>query len=119
VSDSFPASGRPVLKGAVLAGKALLVRNFYEEAFNTGDPSRIRSQGDEIQLVVLTQAVYGDGNTQAEGVTLSGQISPTGYGEGYSAADRYLLEGRPMDRGRTRTTPDPALQPAPFFRSTP
>jgi len=116
LSDSFPASSRPVLKGAVLVGKAILVRNFHEEAFNSASLAKVRSEGDEIQLVILTQAVYGDGNTQAEGVTLSGQISPTGYGEGYSAADRYLLEGRPMDRGRTRTTPDPALQPAPYFK---
>jgi len=70
-------------------------------------------------MVILTYAVYGNGDTQADGVTLSGQISPTGYGEGYAASDRYLLEGRPMDRGRTRTHPDPALQPAPFFKDNP
>jgi hypothetical protein len=116
VSDSFPSSLRPVLKGAVLAGKALLVRNFHEEAFSGAAPNRIRSEGDELQMVIMTCAVYGNGNTQATGVTAAGQISPTGYGEGYAAADRYLLEGRPMDRGRTRTTPDPALQPAPFFK---
>ena len=116
VSDSFPASLKPVLKGAALACKALLVRNFHEEAFSGAAPNRIRSEGDELQLVILTQAIYGNGNSQSEGVTLAGQISPTGYGEGYSASDRYLLEGRPMDRGRTRTHPDPALQPAPFFK---
>lgn len=115
VSDSFPSSLRPVLKGAVLAGKALLVRNFHEEAFSGSSPNRIRSEGDEIQMVIMTYAVYGNGNAQAEGVTLAGQISPTGYGEGYAAADRYLLEGRPMDRGRNRRTPDPGLEPAPFF----
>lgn len=114
LSDSLPSSLKPVLKGAALVGKALLVRNYHEEAFTA--PARVRSEGDEIQLVVLTQAVYGNGSTQADGVTLSGQISPTGYGEGYAASDRYLLEGRPMDRGRTRTTPNPALQPAPFFK---
>jgi hypothetical protein len=116
VSDSFPASLKPVLKGAALACKALLVRNFHEEAFSGTAVNRVRSEGDELQLVILTQAVYGTGNSQSEGVTLTGEISPTGYGEGYAASDRYLLEGRPMDRGRTRTTPDPALQPAPFFK---
>jgi hypothetical protein len=75
VSESFPSSLKPVLKGGALAGKAILVRNFYEEAFNVAFPNRVRSQGDEIQLVILTQAVYGDGNTQSNGVTLSGQIS--------------------------------------------
>jgi len=114
VSDALPSSLRPVLKGAALACKALLVRNFHEEAFSGAAPHRTRSEGDELQLVILTYAVYGDGDTQQGGVTLSGQISPTGYGEGYAAADRYLLEGRPMDRGRTRTTPSPDLQPAPF-----
>lgn len=118
VGDSFPSSLRPVLKGGVLAGKALLVRNFHEEAFSGAAPNRVRSEGDEIQMVVMTYAVYGDGNSQSEGVEVSGQISPTGYGEGYAAADRYLLEGRPMDRGRNRTTPNPALQPAPFFRDS-
>lgn len=116
VSDTFPASLKPVLKGAALACKALLVRNFHEEAFSGAAPNRVRSEGDELQMVVLTYAVYGDGRTQSDGVTLAGSISPTGYGEGYAASDRYLLEGRPMDRGRTRTHPDPALQPAPFFR---
>jgi hypothetical protein len=116
VSDTFPASLKPVLKGAALACKALLVRNFHEEALSGAAPNRIRSEGDELQLVVLTFAVYGNGASQQDGVTLAGQISPTGYGEGYAASDRYLLEGRPMDRGRTRTTPDPALQPAPFFK---
>lgn len=116
VSDTLPSSLKPVLKGAALACKAMIVRNFHEDAFSDAAPHRTRSEGDELQLVVLTCAVYGNGNSQVEGVTLSGQVSPTGYGEGYAAADRYLLEGRPMDRGRTRTTPDPNLQPAPFFR---
>ena len=118
VSDSFPASLRPVVKGALLACKALLVRNFHEEAFSGGAPSRIRSEGDELQLVILTHAIYGEGaSATASAVAATGQISPTGYGEGYAAADRYLLEGRPMDRGRTRSAPNPATQPAPFFRS--
>lgn len=117
VSDSFPSSLKPVLKGAALACKALLVRNFHEEAFSGASPNRVRSEGDELQMVIMTFAVYGDGASQAEGVTLAGQVSPTGYGEGYAAADRYRLEGRPMDRGRVRTHPDPALQPAPFFKA--
>ena len=115
VSDSFAASVQPVLKGAVLACKAVLVRNYHEDAFSV---SSVRSEGDEIQMLVLTQAVYGTPTTTQDGVTLSGIISPTGYGEGYAAADRYLLPGRPMDRGRTRTTPNPATTPAPYYPST-
>jgi hypothetical protein len=109
VGDSFSASVQPVLKGAVLACKAILVRNYHEGAFGT-----VRSEGDEIQMVVLTQALYGTPTTTADGLTLKGLISPTGYGEGYAAADRYRLPGLPMDRGRTRTTRDPATPPAPY-----
>ena len=109
VGDSFSAAVQPVLKGAVLACKAILVRNYPEQAFGT-----VRSQGDEIQLLVLTQAVYGTPTTTEDGITLKGLISPTGYGEGYAAADRYRLPGLPMDRGRSRTTRDPTLPPAPY-----
>lgn len=109
VADSFGAAAQPVLKGAVLACKAILVRNYHEDSALT-----TRTEGDEIQMVVFTQAVYGKPTTTRNGVTLTGVNSPTGYGEGYSAADRYRLPGLPMDRGRTRTTLDPATKPAPY-----
>ena len=113
VADSFPPSLQPVLKGAVLACKALLVTNYHENAL--ASPS-VRTEGDEIQMVILTNAVYGTPTTTADGVTLLGVISPTGYGEGYAAADRYLIPGRPMSRGRSRTTPNPAIQPASYVK---
>lgn len=113
-AGSFPAELKPVLKGAVLACKAMLVRNLNEEAFAT--PSET-SHGDELQLVVVTYGIVGDGHTQAEGIELGGTISPTGYGEGFAAADRYRLEGRPMVTARVRDYPpgdvDPALYPVP------
>jgi hypothetical protein len=115
VSDSFAASAQPVLKGAALACKAILVRNYREKAFGV---SSVRTEGDEIQMVVLTQAVYGSPATTQDGVTLSGVISPSGYGQGYAAADRFLIPGRPMDRGRTRSTRDPDTLPAPYFPGT-
>lgn len=115
VSDSFAASVQPVLKGAALACKALLVRNYREKAFGV---SSVRTEGDEIQMVVLTQAVYGTPSSTENGVTLSGVISPSGYGQGYAAADRFLIPGRPMDRGRTRTTRDPNVTPAPYYSGT-
>ena len=114
VSESFPASSRPILKGAALACKALLVRNFHEEAFAMGYSGRVRTEGDELQMVILTYGIFGDGHSVEEGVTLHGMVSPTGYGEGYAAMDRYRLNGRPMDRGRVRTTPDPTQPPAPY-----
>lgn len=112
LSESFAAALQPVLKGAALACKAILVRNFPERAF-AGNV--VRSEGDEIQVIILTYAVYGTPFSTQYGVALLGVISPTGYGEGYAAADRYLIQGRPMDRGRSRVSPAPGLQPAPFF----
>lgn len=105
VAESFPFSLRPVLKGGVLAAKAILVRNFPETALAT--PVKF-SDGDEIQMLVITYGILGDGTSVENGVTLSGAISPTGYGEGYAAADRYRLNGHPMLRGQTRKTPNPA-----------
>lgn len=109
VSGSFSADLQPVLKGGVLICKALLVRNLPEEAFS---PAHRTTQGDEIQLVLLTYGHLGDGATQQEGVTLAGVISPTGYGEGYAAADRYRLEGRPMLIGRPRELETSDAEPA-------
>jgi hypothetical protein len=104
VSSVFSKESNPVLKGAILAGKALLVRNFREEAFTTNN---VVSQGDEIQLVVLTQSVYGSLSLCEDGWTLSGIISPTGYGDGYAASDRYRLEGKPMYKSASREVVDP------------
>jgi hypothetical protein len=103
VSGALPAELLPVLKGGVLAGKALLVRNFVEDAFST--PSRV-SHGSEIQMVILTRGILGKGNAQEAGVTVGGILSPTGYGEGYAAADRYRLEGKPLSTGPRDTVTD-------------
>jgi hypothetical protein len=93
----------------VLVGKALLVRNYHEEAFAISDTT---TEGDELQLVVLTQAVVGEGKPC--GYTLSGEVSPTGYGEGYAAADRYRLVGKPMHTGHSRTAPPTDIPLAPY-----
>lgn len=103
-SGSLAPADDPVLKGGLLACKAMLVRNFHEEAFSTDDTT---THGDEIQMVVLTFGILGEGNTQRDGVNLNGEISPTGFGEGFAAADRYRLEGKPMYKGRVRNPTDP------------
>ena len=108
-AGSFPESQAPVLKGAVLVGKALLVRNYHEEAFAINDTT---TEGDELQMVVLTQAIVGNGHPC--GYTLSGEISPTGYGEGYAAADRYRLVGKPMHHGHSRMAPPTDIPLAPY-----
>ncbi len=113
VSESMPSSLDPVMKGGALACKALLVRNFHETAFSSGTQPEAtkRSDGDEIQLVIITHGVLGDGNSLHDGISISGEISPTGFGEGYSAADRYRIDGRPMHKARRRDCPDPGMPP--------
>lgn len=102
----------PVLKGAALVGRAFLVRNYKETAFSTNDTT---SYGDEVQMVVATTALYGSGVLQQPvGYQLAGQISPTGYGKGYSAADRYRLEGYPMVSGYTKGAEDANIELAPY-----
>lgn len=107
VSESFPAALKPVVKGGVLACRAMLVRNFPEAALPTDGPVKV-SDGDEIQMVVLTYGHLGNGQTAGQGLTLDGIISPSGYGEGYAAADRYRCMGRPMLKGYSREIPDPS-----------
>jgi len=110
-AGDLDAGLEPVLKGGVLAVKAMLVRNFHEEPFT---PSRTVSDGDEIQMVVMTRGMLSQGNTVQEGMAITGLLSPTGYGEGYAAADRYRLEGKPMVRGATRKPKDPNVDLALF-----
>lgn len=104
VSGTLEPALQPILKGGLLACKALLVRNYVEEAFSD---EATTSDGDEIQMIIISQGVLGNGSTQFEGIDLDGIISPTGFGEGYSASDRYRIAGKPMFKGRTRTTPNP------------
>jgi hypothetical protein len=97
-----------VLKGAVLAGRAYLVRNFPETAF--GD---VTTHGDEIQMVIVTRAIMGESLGCTDGYALQGQVSPTGYGSGYASVDRYRLEGKPLHHGGG-TAPDPVVYLAPY-----
>ena len=110
-AGSLAANLKPVLKGGILACKAMLVRNLHEDAFASVDET---TAGDEIQMIILTYGILGKGDTQHTGVDLSATISPTGYGEGYAAADRYRLEGRPMMPGRVRAIDNANATPAPF-----
>jgi len=88
LATSFNESSHPVLKGSALVGRAMLVSNSYEE----DDASNPTSYGSELQLVVVTHAV--DGGTPS--ITLGGDISPSGYGEGLAAADRFRVKGKPL-----------------------
>jgi hypothetical protein len=88
LATSFNESLQPVLKGSALVGRAMLVSNSYEE----DDTSSPTSYGSELQLVVVTHAVDGG----SPSITLGGDISPSGYGEGLAAADRLRVKGKPL-----------------------
>ena len=109
-AGGFSEGDDPVLKGAVLTGRAYLVHNSYEDAFAG---TSVRSYGDEVQMVVVTSAVYGEGAGCELGYALDGIISPTDYGKGYSAADRYRLEGKPMVKS-TNAIRDPNVPLIPY-----
>jgi hypothetical protein len=105
----------PVLKGAMLVGRAFLVRNYEEVAFTAADTV---SHGDEVQMVIATRTVYGQG-PNCVGYSLTGEISPTGYGKGYSSSDRYRLEGKPFVPGHSKAGPDPDVELAPYPNEDP
>ena len=88
LATSFNEFLQPVLKGSALVGRAMLVSNSYEE----DDTSSPTSYGSELQLVVVTHAVDGG----SPSITLGGDISPSGYGEGLAAADRFRVKGKPL-----------------------
>lgn len=104
LATSFGNADQPVLKGSALACRAMLVRNFYE----TDDALNPKSYGDELQLVIVSHAVEGDGT-----ITLGGDISPSGYGEGFSACDRFRIQGKPLVKVYGRNA-DQEIIPAPY-----
>jgi len=116
VNGEFQTGQQPILKGGILSGKAILVRNYPEDAFA---PTARVSEGDEIQMIILTSGVLAGADrytrmvsgqdpadNQPGNLSISGIISPTGYGFGKTAADRYRLEGKPMFRVGARLGPD-------------
>ncbi len=107
-NKSFSTDLNPVLKGGILLCKAMLVQN-YDETLNTTK----LSYGDELQVVIVTQAIYRSDDTLP--ITLQGSISPSGYGEGYASADRYFIKGRPIVKNNS-AKPSTSVNPAPYQR---
>jgi hypothetical protein len=107
LNDSFSEELNPVLKGSALACRAMLVRNFEETAFNAQNLS-VRSHGDEIQLLIATQAVFKGKNDRLSPLPLKigGEISPSGYGEGFACADRFRVKGLPLMKGNSQPPED-------------
>lgn len=108
LATSFNESLQPVLKGSALVGRALLVSNSYEE----DSFSNPKSYGSELQLIVVTHAV--DGGTPS--ITLGGDISPSGYGEGLAAADRFRIKGKPLVKVYSQAS-NLSVVPAPYNSS--
>jgi hypothetical protein len=108
LATSFNESLQPVLKGSALVGRALLVSNNYEE----DRLSNPKSYGSELQLVVVTHAV--DGGTSS--ITLGGDISPSGYGEGLASADRFRIKGKPLVKVYSQAS-NLSVVPAPYNSS--
>ena len=108
LATSFSETEQPVLKGSALVGRALLVSNSYEQ----DDNSNPKSYGSELQLVVVTHAV--DGGTPS--ITLGGDISPSGYGEGLAAADRFRIKGKPLVKVYSQAS-NLSVVPAPYNSS--
>ena len=104
LSTSYGESLQPVLKGSALAGRAMLVYNTYEEV-----NGEAKSFGSELQLVVVTHAI--DGGTSS--ITLGGDISPSGYGEGFASADRFRIKGKPLAKIYSQGT-EVDVTPAPY-----
>tara|TARA_B100000927_G_scaffold291476_1_gene293879 strand:+ start:92 stop:4513 length:4422 start_codon:yes stop_codon:yes gene_type:complete len=107
LNDSFSEELNPVLKGSVLACRAMLVRNFEETAFNAQNLS-VRSHGDEIQLLIATQAVFKGKNERLSSLPLKigGEMSPSGFGEGFACADRFRVKGLPLMKGNSQVPED-------------
>lgn len=103
---SNPDSKNLQIHGAVLFGIAFLVRN-KKDVVTTSNINA--SFGDEIQMLVVTGVTLGrelplTGNVIKEFADLLIQIHPYGAGEGYCAADRYLVSGRPLQKTTRRLT---------------
>jgi hypothetical protein len=88
------------IHGSVLFGVACLVRTQKEVSASTQV-----NNGQELQMLVITGVAFGqddrnvsplDGNLKREYLDLDLQLSPVGTGEGYCAADRYRIMGRPL-----------------------
>jgi len=106
LASSFGESEMPVLKGSVLAGRAMLVKNSEEVSPVSGG---LVSRGDEIQLLIVTYCVDPTGGA----LSLGGEVSPSGYGEGYAAADRFRIRGLPLIKSYNDSIQS-GVRPAPY-----
>jgi hypothetical protein len=102
VNSFFGSKAGSAKQPNVLCGIAYLVRNTV-----TSVGSNEVSAGSELMLMVVTSGVRvpaGDG-----WAFLSMFCGTNGTGEGYSAADLYRIQGRPLERDNVRINVDPTV----------
>ncbi len=96
----YPNATAPAGHTNVLHGRAFLVRNTVTSVGATE-----ASAGDELMLLIVTTAQqYEDMNAHESFVG----IGTNGSWEGYSAADLYRIEGRPLINDNVRPEIDPS-----------
>lgn len=84
----------------VLSGRAFLVRNAVTSVGSTEV-----SAGDELMMLIVTTAQRLTDTTTH---VASASISTNGLSEGYSAADLYRIEGRPLASNNIHMAVDPS-----------
>lgn len=84
----------------VLSGRAFLVRNAVT---NVGATEV--SAGDELMMLIITTAQRLEDTSSH---VAAASISTNGLSEGYSAADLYRIEGRPLVANNIHMTVDPS-----------
>jgi hypothetical protein len=94
----LPNSTAATTSGGILSGLALLVRNVP-----TSVGANEVSAGNEIMMLVVTTA-RPQGSSGTNNVA---QVSTSGTGEGYSAADLYRIAGHPLTNDPSRSVLDP------------
>lgn len=94
----LPNSTAATTSGGILSGVALLVRNVP-----TSVGSNEVSAGGEVMMLVVTTA-RPQGSAGTNNVA---QVSTSGTGEGYSAADLYRIAGHPITIDPARSVVDP------------
>ncbi len=98
IGGVLPPSQDAGTSGGILSGLALLVRNLP-----TAVGATEVSAGSELMMLVVTTA-RAQGATRTNNVV---QISTSGTGEGYSAADLYRIAGHPLVNDSARSVIDP------------
>lgn len=100
IASVLAAAGSHPSSPGVLHGVAMLVRNTPTSIGST----EVSAGGELMLLVVTTAGWLLNTGTKAQIVA----CGTNGTGEGYSAADLYHIEGRPLVNDHVRATVDPS-----------